>query len=156
MVSDLKTFTNKGCKIAALKRSLFLVWVFLTPFYCLVAPTSRSLKSKLFRFSQFLGKSNGKKQSQIKKKLLLMWHATHKERWKFSPNFRSLAHMVCEWRCLEDLEEKYHLINEWITKVFVVQPSYTGSVNYLRAYISKYNLCFLLKVCFLCEWVFRE
>ena len=38
---------------------------FLTPFNGLFAPTSRSPMSKLFRFSESLGKSNGKKWSQI-------------------------------------------------------------------------------------------
>ena len=82
MVSDLKTFTKKGCKIAAQKKvcfwanfallsRIFLVSVFLTPFNGLFAPTSRSPMSKLFRFLEFLGKSNGKKWSQIWKLLLI-------------------------------------------------------------------------------------
>ena len=47
-----------------------LVSVFLTPFTGLFAPTSRSPMSKLFRFSESLWKSNGKKWSQILKLLL--------------------------------------------------------------------------------------
>ena len=38
---------------------------FLTPFNGLFAPTSRSPMSKLFRYLESLGKSNGKKWSQI-------------------------------------------------------------------------------------------
>ena len=33
------------------------------------------------------------------------WHMTHRGRWTFSPIFRSLAHMVLECRCFEDLEQ---------------------------------------------------
>ena len=40
-----------------------------------------------------------------------MWHVTHGGRWTFSQNFRSLAHTVWEWRCLEDLEEKDESVN---------------------------------------------
>ena len=43
----------------------FLVSVFLTPFNGLFAPTSQSQMSKLFIFSESLGKSDGKKWSQI-------------------------------------------------------------------------------------------
>ena len=42
-----------------------------TPFKRLFAPTSRSPMSKLFRYSESLGKSNGKKWSQIWKLLLI-------------------------------------------------------------------------------------
>ena len=57
MVSDLKTSTNKGCKIAAQKRAgSFLVSVFLTPFNGLCAPTSQSPMSKLFDFRNPWGK----------------------------------------------------------------------------------------------------
>ena len=42
-----------------------------------------------------------------------MWHVTHRGRWTFSQNFRSLAHTVREWRCLEDLEEKGSL-SKWV------------------------------------------
>ena len=81
MVSDLKTFANKGCKISAqikgffrenfaLLSRIFLVSMFLTLFNGLCAPTSQRQMSKLFRFSEFLGKSNGKKWSQIWKLLL--------------------------------------------------------------------------------------
>ena len=51
VISDLKTFTNKGCKIAAQKKvcfwanfalmsRMFLVLVFLTAFNVIFAPTS--------------------------------------------------------------------------------------------------------------------
>ena len=82
MVSDLKTFTNKGCKIAqpkkcflanfALLSRICMVSVFLIPFNSLFAPTSWSQMSKHFGFLESFGKSNGKKWSQIKKKLLLI------------------------------------------------------------------------------------
>ena len=49
----------------ALLSRFFLVSVFLTRFNGLFAPTSRSRLSKLFRFSESLGKSNGNKWSQI-------------------------------------------------------------------------------------------
>ena len=44
---------------------------FLTSFNGLFAPTSQSPMSKLFRFSESFGKSNGKKWSQIWKLLLI-------------------------------------------------------------------------------------
>ena len=76
MVSDLKTFTNKGCKIAvqkkvsflanfALPSRIFLVSVFFTPFNGLFASTSWRRMSNIFRDSESLGKSNGKKWSNI-------------------------------------------------------------------------------------------
>ena len=82
MVSDLKTFTNELWKIAAQKKigfmanfallsRILLVLVFLTLFNGLFAPTSRNPMSKLFRLSESLGKSNGKKWSQIWKLLLI-------------------------------------------------------------------------------------
>ena len=40
-----------------------------------------------------------------------IWHVTLGERWTFSQNFRSPAHTVWKWRCLEYLEEKDHLMN---------------------------------------------
>ena len=82
MVSDLNRCAYKGCKMAAQKKKcfwanfallgrIFLVLVFLTPFNGLFAPTSRSPMSTLFRYSESLGKSNGKKWSQIGKLLLI-------------------------------------------------------------------------------------
>ena len=80
MVSDFKTFTNNGCKIAAQKSLFwgefclteqdFLISVFLTTFNGFLAPISRSPMSKLLKFSEFLGKSYGKKRSKIKKKII--------------------------------------------------------------------------------------
>ena len=82
-VSDLKTFTNKGCKIATKKKVSFwtnfallsrffcyrcfslCLTVFLTPLCKVQCPMS-----KLFRFSESLEKSKGKKWSQISKLLL--------------------------------------------------------------------------------------
>ena len=49
----------------------FLVSVFLTPFNGLLAPTSQTPMSKLFRFSKSLGKNKVKKWSQIGKHLLI-------------------------------------------------------------------------------------
>ena len=65
MVSDLKTFTNTGCKIAAQKKvsfwenvalltRIFLVSVFLTQFNGLFAPTSQS--PNFLDFRKALGK----------------------------------------------------------------------------------------------------
>ena len=75
MVPDLKTFTNKVCKIAAhfffVFGQILPYWVFLTPVNCLLPPTSRSPMWSLFRFSESLGKSNGRKWSQIWKLLLI-------------------------------------------------------------------------------------
>ena len=82
VVSDSKTFTYKGCKIAgqtkvcfganfAILNRIFLVLVFLTPFTSLFAPTSQSPMSKLFRFLESLGKTNGKMRSKTFKLLLI-------------------------------------------------------------------------------------
>ena len=76
MVSDLKTFTHKGCKMVAqqqvcfwanfaLRSSIFLVLVFLIPLNGLLSPTFQIPMSKLVRFLESLGKSNGNKWSQI-------------------------------------------------------------------------------------------
>ena len=77
MALDLKT--NKEGKIAAQKKLVFgqilpyffLLLLFLTLFKGLFAPTSQSQMFKLFRFLESLGKSNGKKWSQIWKLLLI-------------------------------------------------------------------------------------
>ena len=50
---------------------LFFLCVFVCPFNGLFAPTSRSPMSKIFRFSESLGKSIAKKWSQIWKLLLI-------------------------------------------------------------------------------------
>ena len=72
MVSDLKTFAHKWCKITAAKKKINLRFFHLfTPFKRPFAPTSRSPMSKLFRFLESLGKSFGKKWSQIGKLLLI-------------------------------------------------------------------------------------
>ena len=73
----MTTFTNKGYKIAAqfsfsfwvnfaLLNRIFWVLAFLTPFNGLFAPNSQSP-----RFSEFLGKINEKKWSQIRQLLLM-------------------------------------------------------------------------------------
>ena len=81
MVSDLKTFTFKGCKIVAQKKRfcanfallsrIFLVSVFLTPFNSIFAPTSRNPMSKHFRILESLGKNHEKKWSLILKLFLI-------------------------------------------------------------------------------------
>ena len=65
MVSDVNIFAQKWSKIAAAKK-------FLTNFFSLcslrlnaLCPHFQSPMSKLFRFSESLGKTNGKKWSQI-------------------------------------------------------------------------------------------
>ena len=51
-----------------------------------------------------------------------MWHMTC-DTWQvgggepFSPNFSSLAHVVWEWRCFEDIFTKDELPNEWINEL---------------------------------------
>ena len=64
MLSDLKTFINIGCKIAAHKKFVcglvltywadILVSVFLTPFNNIFALTSQSQMSKLLIFSEIV------------------------------------------------------------------------------------------------------
>ena len=58
-----------------------------------------------------------------------MCHVTHRGWWKLCQNFRSLALMVLVWRCLQYSELKDQILNEWVTKLLVEQPGYTGSVN---------------------------
>ena len=73
-VSDLKTFGHEACKIAAMKRKKitdFFLHLF-TSFKRLFAPNFWSPMSKLFRYFESLGKSNGKKWSQTVKHLLIM------------------------------------------------------------------------------------
>ena len=57
MISDVNIFAQKVSKIAATKK--------FSPFKLLFPPTSHSPMFKLFRFSVSLGKTNGKKWSQI-------------------------------------------------------------------------------------------
>ena len=77
VVSDLKTFAHKGCQIATAKKAF-------TDFFSFVLSVKISFCSHwwfslllmvfcphLFRFSESLGKSNGKKWSQIIKLLLI-------------------------------------------------------------------------------------
>ena len=63
------------------------------------------------------------------------WHVTHGGGWTFSQNFCSSALTVWDRQGLEDSEQKDDLMNEWMneimTKVFIEQPVYTGSVNYI-------------------------
>ena len=73
MVSDLNFFAKKLCKIAAAQKvfyGLFSSHLF-TPFNGPFAHTSRSSMSKMFRYLESLGKSNGKNWSQIWKLVLI-------------------------------------------------------------------------------------
>ena len=54
VVSDLKTFAHKGCKIDAVKKVFYDFFHLFTPFKHLFAPTSQSPMSKLFRFLESL------------------------------------------------------------------------------------------------------
>ena len=108
MVPNLKTFSNEGCKIAAQKKFVlgrilhlwaecFLVYVFLTLFNGLFAPTSWNPLFKLFRFLEFLGKSNGKKWSQIWKLLLIKGAKSPRQK-KFFTDF--FLHLFTPFKCL--------------------------------------------------------
>ena len=62
----MNIFVRKLSKIAAQKKVFFFnFFTFGVPFNGLFAPTSRSRMSNIFRDSESLGKSNGKKWSQI-------------------------------------------------------------------------------------------
>ena len=56
------------------------------------------------------------------------WHVTRDMfgGWTFSQIFSSLALMVCDLWCYEDLEEKDDSLNElkteWTTRLFIEQP----------------------------------
>ena len=54
------------------------------------------------------------------------WHMTHDMWWTLCNNFRSLALIVLDLWCFEDLVEKDHWLNQQIselmTEVFVEQP----------------------------------
>ena len=69
MVSDMNILVWKVSKIAAQKKVFFFTFFcllrFLVFFNDLFAPTSRSWMSNIFKDSESLGKSNGKKWSQI-------------------------------------------------------------------------------------------
>ena len=69
MVSDMNIFVWKLSKIGAKKKVFFFTFFGLLRFSVffngLFAPTSRSWLSNIFRDSESLGKSNGKKWSQI-------------------------------------------------------------------------------------------
>ena len=81
MVPDLKTFTNKGCKMAAQKKWVFgQILTYCAGFFwhqcfplCLTffSPTSQSPMSNLFRFLESLGKCNGISGLRFKKLLLI-------------------------------------------------------------------------------------
>ena len=62
----MNSFVRKLSKIAAQKKVFFLTFfTFEVPFNGLFAPTSRNRMPNIFRVSESLGKSNGKKWSQI-------------------------------------------------------------------------------------------
>ena len=60
-------FAHKGCKITCNKISFFYGFFLhlFTPFKCLFAPICQSPMCKPFRFSESLGKRDGKNWSQI-------------------------------------------------------------------------------------------
>ena len=66
--SQIWTFSFENCLKLPRKKKVFFLLIFFTfevPFNGLFAPTSQSRMSNIFRDSEFLGKSNGKKWSQI-------------------------------------------------------------------------------------------
>ena len=71
MVSYLKTFAHKGCNIGAVKIFLKDFFYLFTPIKPLFVPTSQNPMPKLFRFSESLAKTNGKKWYRIVKLLLI-------------------------------------------------------------------------------------
>ena len=65
VVSDLNIFVKKWFKIAAAKKVLKIFFHLFTPFKPLFVPVSQKPMYKLLRFLESLGKTNGKKWSQI-------------------------------------------------------------------------------------------
>ena len=65
--SQIRTFVFENCLKSPRKKKVFFFtfFTFEVPFNGLFAPTSRSRMSNIFRDSESLGKSNGKKWSQI-------------------------------------------------------------------------------------------
>ena len=95
MVSDLKTYAHKRSKIIA-----WISFYLFTTFKRLFAPTSQSPMSRLFRISESLGKSNGKKWSQIERLLLIKGVKSlrrNKREKKISANFALLAEFFWYW-----------------------------------------------------------
>ena len=83
-----------------LTEQYFLVLVFLTMFNGLSATTSQSPMSKLVRFSESLGKSNGKKWSHSLKKKLIKGVKSPRNYYFFSPaNFALLAGFFLLYWC---------------------------------------------------------
>ena len=72
VVSRLNIFTQIWSKIAAAKSFFTDFFHLFTPFKRLFAPTSQSPMFKNFKLSESLGKSIGKKGSQIIKLLLIL------------------------------------------------------------------------------------
>ena len=87
MVSDLTTFAHKGCKIAVAKKVFTDFFDLFALFQRLFAPLSQSAMSKLFRFSESLVKSNGKKWCQIWKLLHVKGVKLPRKKNSFSVNF---------------------------------------------------------------------
>ena len=71
MVSDLNNFSHQLCKIATTKKVFTDFHHLFTPCNGLFAPIAQSPMSIFFRFSESLGKRNGKKWSKIVKLLLM-------------------------------------------------------------------------------------
>ena len=107
MVSDLKTFAHKRCKIAAAKKGFYRFFHFFSPFKDLFAPTSQSPISKLFRFSEFFGEKRWKE--------VVSESFAHKER-KIAAQFFCLFF----WRILPVATEVRLLTVVTIVKVVTV------------------------------------
>ena len=93
MVSDVNILAQKCSKIPSAKIVFFYRFVIplFTPFKHLCAPTFQSPMSKLFRFTESLGKTNGKKWSHIWILLLIKSVKSSQKKVKFSTNFALLA-----------------------------------------------------------------
>ena len=59
----------------------------------------------------------------------MIWDTWHIVGWTFSQKVSSPALIIWDIQCLKDSEQKDHSMNQWVTKVFIEQPGYTGSVR---------------------------
>ena len=73
-----------------------------------------------------------------------MWHVTHGVWWTFSLNFSSLAITVWDKWCCEYIEEKDHLLNQWINGKAVcrtalattgLMQTHQGSSSHILAHV---------------------
>ena len=121
----MNIFVWKLSKIAAQKKVFILpFFTFEVPFNGLFAPTSRSRMLNIFRDSEFLGKSNGKKWSNIwiflfgsgqklprKKKFFLLLILPYKTWWKprFHPPMASVLLSASVERCFVSHMQDFYL-----------------------------------------------